>query len=282
MNASHHDVFTKNAIQLYCQYVGEETGKRLAENAKWISRLSEKEDTAPWVQRGLNWHFFRSNDDIDMPGVVKKTSEFRLKKLVKRFFRQLNEEISLLGCYDTVGRILHHIQDMSCPAHVVPVYHADYILERKPDSMEKEFDRFIKSINIEYDRQMVNDVCVDREPYDIYKDAASITLRLIDSGFIEGTDSNGQKNALPFKKFWMPYDELDSAVKHKGFSTYGEYKNTFGKSEVGPNKYIVTDSEYMKFYEKIYRSAVLDSVKALHYFECKLTGVAFGPVPDSP
>ena len=82
-------------------------------------------------QRIWNWHFYGEEEDNYRSWFgANKTSLKRVKSLVARL-ADTSQTLSnhpqdtdlVMKKAVLVGRLLHHIQDMSCPPHVVPVYH---------------------------------------------------------------------------------------------------------------------------------------------------------------
>src|SRR5574344_1165926 len=78
---------------------------------------SDIED-APSGQRISNWHFFRSNEKMPSLSWPHLDSRGRVQALQDQLRRSTEEER-----YELIGRLLHHIQDMSTPSHVTPIYH---------------------------------------------------------------------------------------------------------------------------------------------------------------
>lgn len=278
MKAAHHKIFTTNAINLYLANVGGDAGKRLAKHRKTIEEHSDVEDIQPLLTRANNWHFFRSNTQIDPPAILSKTSERRLADLCDHFEKSVDSGFKLENCYEWVGRVLHHIQDMSCPAHVMPIYHVKIFSDNKADSLEKYFDDYIGSLGMADDTPGISSLCSGPQapaPETIYLAAADRTLKVVDNRTIKGY-CNGSEVELPLKKFWLPYGDSGKkctnpnfSIEHQGFTTYGEFENTFGQPTfaVGNDIYVVDADHYRDFYRWIYAAAVRDSIQALHYFE---------------
>lgn len=73
---------------------------------------------------------------------MKITSENILNKRIKEF-EELVEKNSFKR-YNKFGRILHHIQDMSTPSHVLPIYHGPkFPLYLSPKKIEDYFETFM-------------------------------------------------------------------------------------------------------------------------------------------
>jgi hypothetical protein len=76
------------------------------------------------LHRLLNWHFYGRRLGLFPNTPLKRTSLPRLMHLITQL---RDSEVGKPAEGETraviIGRILHQIQDMSCPPHVIPVYH---------------------------------------------------------------------------------------------------------------------------------------------------------------
>jgi hypothetical protein len=91
------------------------------------------EDTTQILSRLRNWHFYNTYGNLRQGGVFLESLD--------AIFVLRNQEL-VAAPADSVqrahaeGRVLHYVQDMFVPAHVVPVFHG------KPFAKADEFDHF--------------------------------------------------------------------------------------------------------------------------------------------
>ena len=117
MKPTTHKKITKLALE-FCK---DKLSSKILEHSSNIIQGSDDEDTSNKISRALNWHFYR-------------TENSKIPKRVKLLFKTTSEDIlnkrinSMNGCdensdkyYNYLGRIIHHIQDMSTPSHVMPI-----------------------------------------------------------------------------------------------------------------------------------------------------------------
>lgn len=93
---------------------------------------SAQEDAPSW-QRISNWHFFRSNDQMPI------WRGFRFDS--RGASRRCRSSCTCVRprSYELIGRLLHHIQDMSTPSHVTPIYHGGVPADPYESWLKRQF-----------------------------------------------------------------------------------------------------------------------------------------------
>jgi len=186
---------------------------------KWILRGTSLEDWWSPRQRIRNWHFYKSNDFIKnreyfLLGKSYTTSERRVEKLISK----LKSKSGNRKRFITLGRIIHHIQDMSTPSHVVPIFHGP----GKADVYETYMMKYIES-----DIDFIAGVTLKNDADDfrtLYEKFALLSLAHLESKTIPL--SNGSESNISFDKIWTPYPKLKDN-KYIGFGDFGEYGSCF-------------------------------------------------------
>ena len=138
MKAEDHARITGEAIRQFIKYSRSPVTATLLRYSRLVQQGAKDADTRPLYTRATNWHFYNGNLEQD---TVKKTIwpfheplviHLSSNHILQRRVKELEQEIAKNSIEDAlllVGRILHHIQDMSTPSHVVPVYHGPLITD---------------------------------------------------------------------------------------------------------------------------------------------------------
>lgn len=160
---------------------------------------------------------------------MRQTSDLRLEQLEKQLQHpESNRHYAL-----TLGRILHHLQDMCCPPHAVPIYHG----RSSPDPLEELMEGYL---------QQHNAALPEAAPLpchgltNLYQSAAESTLAYISdlenglrvikwAGYHPATGS-----------FWPRYGS-NGTISEKGFAHYGPFGKLWGKSDIQPRQQPLSD-----------------------------------------
>ena len=250
MKATTHRLITQTAMAL-CRKAPSPAMQhglhRLSQKQEAIYQGSEKEDWWPLWQRLAHWHFYRSNNDFPELHLVRQTSDLRIEQLEKQLAKpESNHHYAL-----TLGRILHHLQDMCCPPHAVPIYHGP----GQPDPFEEQMDLYLPSVEAAL-APLPALPC--NELSGLYRAAAESTLAYIaDLAHGLKVQKNGQAITLPLSTFW-PRHGTSEAVSEKGFVQYGPLGKRWGEQQitVGGNHYLIPEGEYRRLTESLYQRAV--------------------------
>jgi len=159
--------------------------------------------------------------------------------------------------YERLGRVLHHIQDMSTPSHVLPIYHG-------PD-VSDHFETFVE----EHDCKITSNHLVSPTSIEdkttlvkIYENAATEMLKhLSEDGF---DVVNGETTThLPYSVFWKHYTE-EEYNKIKGFGVYDErHKYFVDKNLLENNPHGITEQTLLSIQEQVTSRAIVNTCKAL-------------------
>jgi hypothetical protein len=178
--------------------------------------------------------------------------------------------------FPLIGRVLHHVQDMSTPAHVTPVYHDP----RTPDSYESYSPKHIEeqlsrvSIRTEDLRELGDEVS---GLLDFREKAAEATL-----DHLNGDETrfpcciDGKATKACWELYWLPYSEAaggEEVLGQKGFGRYGVLGRCFGETriEVEGSTYRVGADVFRDLHRRLVQKAVEDSLRVLMWAEERMT-----------
>jgi len=175
------------------------------------------------LDRALNWHFYRAEDSC-----IPKTYAYIFKTnsreiLEKRISELADFSLSTFKRYNTLGRIIHHVQDMSTPSHVLPIYHGPMYQFFKCGKIKDLFEEFIANNqnSITADGLTAPKSIHEISNFiEIYDTAATGMLEILQSGF------KFDNTIIPSEHFWKNYKIKES--KHiEGFGAYGDCNHCF-------------------------------------------------------
>ncbi len=214
---------------------------------KYILKGVEIEDYSPILPRIVHWHFYRQVGSQMKQKVwwfFNPTSELRLANLIEALEKSSQDDHQ---CYITLGRILHHIQDMSTPSHVRPIYHG--IITK--DDYEEAMMHYVKDEVV--DPNYSDTVTADNF-YQLYEKYAHQTLDFISdptsSVFYDGRQ-------IPFTELWIK-DEYGN------FGRFGKYYCDVFKI---PNISQDQNSDVKSIYLNLAMQAMQSTHEALLYFQ---------------
>ena len=281
MKAKDHVQLTRKALEVFADLSQDNFSATLLKNRHEVEIGAEREDFSPLYTRITNWHFYKQNEHL-CPGVVyyltflplkvKPTSEIILTQRIGELLQILHAESpKRLG--RAIGRILHHIQDMSSPAHVVPVYHDPHLQDSFEEYSCRNIATKLKSIDIT--KKDLDGIYAEKQAniFQIYYNAANSTLKYLyedhDSRF--SLDCEGEGLEMGWDVFWkragdirddcwrQPYKALP------GFGCYGPLGGNYGDATVSlKGKACRIDPEtYKKLYRWVVRKQIFDSLRTL-------------------
>ncbi len=294
MNPLNHEDYTMAALNVFAEYNGIDPAPD--EIAKTLCDASGSEDN-PEIQRGLNWHFFNNGGKIKnnkfIPGV--RTSEDRVEKLSKSLDKVLPKsgteltEDAQKDAINITGRLLHHIQDMSTPSHVVPVYHG-IVLKDRYEKFGKDFAKKTTTLyspdtgnsTPESSTITISKVEVDQAMSKIqtptamklYEQAANGCLAYLELADFQAK-VDGELQTLLWKSFYRENGSSEpqwsESEEKKGFGTFGRCGNNFGKPYFTSNKefFEIEHLSYLALYQDMFKKAVIDSVLFLNQLKTR-------------
>jgi hypothetical protein len=257
MKTEAHRLVTDLAIQ-YCKDI---LCDDIKQNASYIIDGISDEDETQLYTRITNWHFYRAtNSQIPKKyrrwyGNCRTTSEyiFSLRLLNMKYSEDGSKEY-----YNNLGRVLHHIQDMSTPSHVVPIYHGIFTKDYFEKYMVKNINNKNKNI---LDKIFKLDNTIDSLE-SLYNSSAIATQKYIKDIPFKAIDKNNVTVDLQLSKFWRSYDSNYESIE--GFGTYGDLHKGF-KKKIGNdiNGYKMIKEELDKINIFVYKKAIQDTCDAL-------------------
>jgi len=283
MKHSDHKFITRRAIDLFVNVTQEGRTHQFNRYRKKISRGALLEDILPLKTRAQNWHFYRENSDIK-PAKAKIPIYWRkihVNPTSDSIFLSRVDEIQRFQSKDRsdkffslIGRAVHHIQDLSTPSHVIPVYHGPGISDSYESYSAKRVEEVLSSIHITNGeiQKIIDESNIGFNK--IYDMAAKETLDYLKSNSSTfDMVVNGEKKKGSWNLFWRRNSDLGDDEKkgrreiYSGFGKFGVLGSHFGEREIrlegGEFIYEIEDEVYIKLYEKMIRKTVFDTIRFL-------------------
>ena len=192
-----------------------------------------------WEDRNLlnKWlrysHFYHpSSDEIEEAG-IRENSKARILDLEDRMRDAVLGGAPLADRLRLLGFMLHHIQDMSVPLHVLPVNHF------WTDGFE--------SLNVRSSASLASESCealvaeaVRLSPVDIHEQVARSTLQHTLAGYLKATLPSDLM--VPLTWFWTEGSE-------QRFGSYGVLGNAFGMGwlKLGRQSILIRQDEFIRY-----------------------------------
>lgn len=246
-----------------------------------LSGAHDEDDITP--SRALNWHFYPANTtianeerDILKLITLRPTSEWITAKRQRKLTSQLEEGLSP-STFRTFGEILHHIQDMSTPSHVVPVYH-DHKLTDPFESFLVDSWSIIEE-RIDNEKKIFKNTLAEKNHGDLlklYNDGAARLQNSLEPGSgLFPLTINTDNIAVKSTTFWQPYAVGQSSVANvpldiKGFGNFGPLGALFGKCDsfqYNGEEIIVNQKVFMDIALFFVRLAIKDTIHAILVLE---------------
>jgi len=217
-SVDHHERITEIAIDHFNRCVAEGH----ASNLQSISEKDKRtlvdgnlyEDLIGPIQRLRLWHFWDPERRNENGKLIDKTLHKRFDKIEKVL---LNPMSLFKSKYSELGHLLHYLQDVTVPSHVVPIFHpapplfkADGFDKYDIDFYSLENDTTINCVN------MLKDI-----PHNfntLLDSYANHTLKAV----TQVIPAEGNKD-LTWSLYWR------NPKKNKRFGKYGKLGNSFGK-----------------------------------------------------
>lgn len=184
------------------------------------------------LERGLNWHFYPANQTIAANRWFLKPTSLQILKKREQALQRYVEAGEQEQIYKTLGRILHHIQDMNTPTHVVPAYHSG---GSKADPFEiflvEKWDRIHPYLQME--NQTASNLSLSKTFSELYTACGKKLLQKLDDGQGLFPLQNKENHELiSSDKFWLKFGQeegrrFNAPLGIKGFGSFGDYGFTF-------------------------------------------------------
>ena len=205
-------------------------------NGELLGQANTQEDYNI-LTKSFNWHFYRPG--LNLGHAVIAWGQASLKKR----FIQLQSKISKTPSIKLLGTLSHYAQDVTNPAHVVPVFHW------LSDTFDNyDFEKALPPLITETECRLLFDQAKHPKTYFQLLDAVSIeTLERLKEEF--SYSENGSEKKLRWDEgFWQ------ESHTSKPFGSYGRFGNKYGTTQLGE---IHIDPEvYVKFSQRQLRSAI--------------------------
>jgi len=225
-----------------------------------------KAEDGPTLTRITNWH----NNNRDRlvrrtSGVVKRNLDAVFRRRICRLEKRLKRtESKPAGIYKAAGRVLHYIQDMSVPAHVVPIYHGPGRKDRFDGYPPGGGDTLRKDVRDVLALELEKRGCEWLRPDHPEGSSSDFFQKLLDDTAQTTLRAIGQsKDADPGSERWLKF--WDSAREPNGFAKYGPclFQTGINSKACGG----VDDAALNHFYQDRYRRTLEDTLRVLLYLE---------------
>ncbi|MBN1364723.1 MAG: hypothetical protein JW976_07965 [Syntrophaceae bacterium] len=254
MKPSKHKLFSSQAALIYKAC----TGKAIPEKLIKAFGLGSVNEDYSGLTRAVNWHFYNRDKKIGHYWkfflFCNGSNENIFKERISSLEKMIISRESRQKIYEIAGRIAHHIQDMSSPPHVMPIYHVG---NDKFDNYEFVDQRVADAVPV------YKDVMMFIEPFDLLERAAQNTIKAVAEPvvFNNGKVIKGET----WMKFWGGPDDKQLS----GFKTYGKYGNVFGSIPLCESDVCreYNRDTFDRFYAECYKRAVTDTVRLLIYLD---------------
>jgi hypothetical protein len=262
-DAKRHSIYTLDAVQAFSDCKGInlslDAGAALAAG-------TEAEDTSLLTldERVTNWHFYNRDYKLRPGWFGSRNLDGIFAKRIMTLEEQLTSEKSNpVEVYEYAGRVLHYIQDMSVPAHVVPVFHVKLPLLDLSDP----FDDFKRREGLppfqltpaQCETLRAEVVANKTYPTTLLNNAAKDTLWII------GQTKSPNAPQTSWVKYWH-YPAQQQSDAYKGWGDYGVCAFTRGSTVAGCK----SDAELDALFEHQYQQTLINSVRMLFYINERL------------
>ncbi len=311
MKAKAHKIITTKVLSIFKQHTQGVFHKRVEKFSSDIVDGSVEADIFPIFERATNWHFYHENSTLAAtkigPVTVYPTSDHILSKRVEQLHGYIakakdatstaKREDALEEAFELVGRALHHIQDMSTPSHITPIYHGpDFPFNQVEDALiiSDDFENYTADQALL--SRLLNQVTISKDEFeqlrtqaktslmDSYEDAAQTSLFTLFGDNAAGISGmiDGKASQIPCSMFWQRHAQSPADGKIKGFGSFGPLAEAFaepGKAiTVDGKSYQIAESALEAFCSTLINKMVRDSIRALFVVESMMDKVDAGAV----
>lgn len=263
-NPEDHKIISERAAQLYNSCISNRDGEKIYISKVEVSSFakgSSDEDTRDIIGRIRNWHFYKSNKNIDGNFFFTHHNSIIFKKRFIQLRNSFNGKANQDFFY-WAGRLSHHIQDMAVPSHVVPIYHATPPFGVK-DRLESYDSK--KWLSVELNESECDKLFSEQisSPRSVLDDLAHKTLKSVKMPILSG------KTVPTWQSFWRsPENTSKLGVNvHSGFGSYGNFGNRFGITikTICDNgeSCIIAKREYEQYISERYIDAVKATIQVI-------------------
>ncbi len=277
MKAETHKLITEIALNAFIRAKGEgNAGVYRKENYQQCIIDGTDWEDALSFDRLVNWHFYPANDLLGQKlwNFVLANSSHLVGERQQEFLKEIQYGLSE-RLFTRFGRLLHHIQDMSTPSHVVPVYHGPGIPDPYEDYLTHDWDYLSQSHDatwtamheIEHPVQFTNLYVSAAQATQTALSPANMTFNVM----IDGVDTQ-----VDTRLFWLTHEQVEGKTpKHYdhgfgGFGILGEHFGDTHTTRVGKHEYQISLREFRCIAATFINKAINDSLAALRLFDAML------------
>lgn len=261
-----HGKYTEAAFTLYREHCQ----PTLSSEAGGSTVTGVKAEDGLTPTRASNWHFYNRD------GQVRRAwwgAERNLDAVLRQRIRELEKRLETREpdpseIYKAAGRVLHYIQDMSVPAHVVPIYHGPGLKDRVDGYPPSGGDALRKAVQEELGQNLQERGCEWLRPGNPEGSSSDFFQNLLDSTAQTTLRAIGQTNSPDagserWLKFW------GSSRNPKGFAEYGpcSFEAGIDPETCGG----VNDAALDRFYQDRYRQTLENTVRVFLYLEGRVS-----------
>ena len=245
-----HEVLTEMSFKLLktCQHY---SLPRMIQ--KEIMKANFNEDLNLLQKWLLYSHYYSSEKQINL---WRYSADVRIKDLEAGILKEFSYTHPFWTIiYDNLGAAVHLVQDMSSPAHVIPISH----------DMSDEFESYVVNREKLWASLNASEACnllqISGEMglTDILREVALETKKAIQSPL--SLLKNGMKMNSSWRLFWSPSPD-------GGFGEYGLFGNRFGDQSLflELDKYMISPETYEDFKKTQMQLALRGTEQVYHWF----------------
>jgi hypothetical protein len=230
--------------------------------------------------RLLNWHFYPANETTAQTErklfrvfSLRPTSRWIVNKRQNVLLRTVPAGQST-RLFSTFGRVVHHIQDMNTPSHVLPIYHDHKIKDTFEHYLCANWSAISKELSAEKPGfSVILTTPPDGDFVDLYREAAKrLLFNLEPNGVLFPLPINAGLTVVSSEAFWIPYTREAVPAKVpfgvKGFGSFGPLGAYFGTGtsyRMDGISVSVSPAAFHKVAVFFVRGAIADTLRALQY-----------------
>lgn len=257
-NEENHRLITLKAIELLQKNYGQDylSPEEISEIIK--GNLSEEGLNLKRIIEPFNKHYYNPTKDSSL-WERDLSIDTRYQRLVIRFYKRRNSPK-----YDfSIGELIHFIQDMASPSHVVPIAHSS---ESKDSFDSQAIAQLLPNELIEEEYLY----CTSDYPHFLLNALASKTLENIDQKFPVQIVEDGKINtdSLQWSGFWKENPkEWMGTYGYLGEPNQKGEKDNFLRTEIqkGDKTFKISPETYDAFTKKQLALAVLYTARFIYF-----------------
>lgn len=282
MPSAGHEVLSNFAIDLFNRcvergYGDAEQALEKSERAR-IVKANRREDSTRLIRRALNWHFYNPRMESRQRSLFFINRSF-IPLFGKIEARLIQPDLAWREALDEIGRAIHFIEDLTVPAHSVPVFHGAGLkdpFESSPLSGTPSVS--VLTARVEPDLEMIcarlssqrrygsnvkgaNGEPVGEGPVSLRRILDStrfFTLARLDDYICDEPGSL----RVSWHHFWLPPEAGRYFGAYRPGAQFGELKEI----NDGGLKCEITKEKYRSFATDLHLEAVFADVRALYWF----------------